>query len=136
MTPPASTSVVSQDLTFSHSRRPGAYRVPVPLATSPSTPAARKSSNQRRASSGSVVAGESCIGGFQRPASSSSAGRRGESRWARGASLPGGGLAAGGEQVEGDVGGGGGGDQARDPPDRGDHALLEQPEVQPRAVPD
>ena len=35
ITPPASTSVVSHDFTLSHSRRPGAYRVPAPLATMP-----------------------------------------------------------------------------------------------------
>src|SRR3954464_15028258 len=122
MTPPVSTSVVSQDLTLSHSRRPGACRLPTPLATSPSTPAGRKSSNQRRASSGSVVAGESCIGGFQRAAGSPGAGARHRRLPAAGELLERGAtarqslaaevLAPGGEQVEGDVGGGGGGDQA------------------------
>ena len=131
MTPPASTSVVSHDLTLSHSRRPGAYRVPAPLATRPSTPAGRKSSNQRRASAGSVVAGESCIGGL--PA----LGQLLQRGAAAGQPLVAEVGAAGGEQVEGDVGRRVRGDQRRAiRAGGGDHPLLEQPEVQPRAVPD
>ena len=131
MTPPASTSVVSQD--FDLEPLAAAGRVPRAGALGDEPLDAGRDGSRR--TSGGPRPGRRWRG--RAPSAAPSARRAPRARRRRRESALAAEVgAARGEQVEGDVGRRVRGDQRGDPSGRGHHALLEQAEVEPRAVPD